>query len=237
MGGFWVHLASHKHPDRAAVEYEDLAITYQQLSQASIVGSCGLDDQDVRSGDPVALEFDDPFDFALALHTCLLHAAPAVPIDLRLSEEERALRWRGVKMVLRDWPPAGTPSLLGMPSVSRGLEKAVATIMYTSGTTSKPKRVELTYGNWMASALASAVALGLDPEERWLCAMPLTHVGGLSILIRSLIYATTAVLHRGFHTDAVLEELMNPERRITMVSLVPTMLARLLDAGLERPPT
>ncbi len=67
--------------------------------------------------------------------------------------------------------------------------------------------------------------------------MPLTHVGGLSILIRSLIYATTAILHQGFDTEAVLEELMNPERRITMVSLVPTMLARLLDAGLERPPS
>ncbi len=68
--------------------------------------------------------------------------------------------------------------------------------MHTSGTTSAPKPVELTYGNWQANALGSAVALGLDPAERWLCPMPLTHVGGLSILIRSVIYATTAVLHR-----------------------------------------
>jgi O-succinylbenzoic acid--CoA ligase len=66
--------------------------------------------------------------------------------------------------------------------------------------------------------------------------MPLAHVGGLSILIRSAIYATTVVLHDRFDTDAVLAELMSPERRITMVSLVPTMLARLLEAGLERPP-
>jgi O-succinylbenzoic acid--CoA ligase len=45
------------------------------------------------------------------------------------------------------------------------------------------------------------------------------------------------VLHGRFDTEAVLAELMDPTRRITMVSLVPTMLARLLDAGLERPPT
>ena len=67
--------------------------------------------------------------------------------------------------------------------------------------------------------------------------MPLTHVGGLSIPIRSSIYATTAVVHGRFDTERVLEELMDPERRITLVSLVPTMLARLLDAGLSHPPT
>ncbi len=49
--------------------------------------------------------------------------------------------------------------------------------MHTSGTTSEPKPVELSYGNWLANALGSAVALGLDPDERWLCPMPLTHVG------------------------------------------------------------
>jgi O-succinylbenzoic acid--CoA ligase len=97
--------------------------------------------------------------------------------------------------------------------------------------------VELSYANFLASALGSAVAVGLDPAERWLCPMPLTHVGGLSIVIRSAIYATTAVVHGRFDTGAVLNDLMDPARRITMASLVPTMLSRLLDAGLERPPT
>ncbi len=109
--------------------------------------------------------------------------------------------------------------------------------MHTSGTTAAPKPVPLTIGNFLASALGSAVALGLDQDERWLCPMPLTHVGGLSIPIRSAIYGTTAVLHGRFDTGTVLDELMDPERRITLVSLVPTMLARLLDAGLQRPPT
>ena len=82
--------------------------------------------------------------------------------------------------------------------------------MHTSGTTAAPKPVVLTHGNFLASALGSAVALGLDPAERWLCPMPLTHVGGLSIPIRSAIYATTAVLHGRFDTEAVLSELMDP---------------------------
>ena len=67
--------------------------------------------------------------------------------------------------------------------------------------------------------------------------MQLVHVGGLSVLIRSVIYGTTAILHDRFDTEAVLAELTDPARRITLVSLVPTMLARLLDAGLSHPPT
>jgi O-succinylbenzoic acid--CoA ligase len=122
-----------------------------------------------------------------------------------------------------------------MPASFPGGDPPVA-VMHTSGTTASPKPVVLTYANFQASALGSAVALGLDPAERWLCPMPLTHVGGLSIPIRSAVYATTAVLHGRFDTTAVLNELMDPERRITIVSLVPTMLSRLLDAGLDRPP-
>ncbi len=112
-----------------------------------------------------------------------------------------------------------------------------ATVMFTSGTTSTPKPVYLTLRNWEANAVGSALALGLDQNERWLCVMPLAHVGGLSILLRSTMYATTVILHERFDTEAVLSELMNEARGVTLVSLVPTMLARLLDAGLERPPT
>jgi o-succinylbenzoate---CoA ligase len=69
------------------------------------------------------------------------------------------------------------------------------------------------------------VALGLDPDERWLCPMPLSHVGGLMVLLRSAIYATTAIL--GPATRAAGDD-------VTVVSLVPTQLRRLLEAG-ERP--
>jgi o-succinylbenzoate---CoA ligase len=111
---------------------------------------------------------------------------------------------------------------------------AVCAVIHTSGTTSAPRPVELSYGNFLWSALGSGVALGVDPEERWLCALPVSHVGGLSILVRSAIYATTAVIHERFDTDAVLEALRGD--RITLVSLVSTTLARLLDAGLREPP-
>ena len=112
---------------------------------------------------------------------------------------------------------------------------ATALVIHTSGTSAAPKPIELTYGNLLWSALGSAVALGLDEHERWLCALPLSHVGGLSILVRSAIYATTAVVHERFDSERMLDALQ--DQQITLTSLVATTLGRLLDAGLHRPPT
>jgi O-succinylbenzoic acid--CoA ligase len=206
----WLHTARARHPERTAIEAPGRSLSYAELAdRAQLVASR------LPAGTRVPLAIEDRLEFAVALHGCLLAGAAAVPIDLRLSEAEQADRERG-----------------GLATRGEG----VATVMHTSGTTSAPKPVELTYGNWQANALGSAVMLGLDLRERWLCVMPLAHVGGLSILVRSTIYATTVVVHERFDTQAVLDELMDPQRGITLVSLVPTMLARLLDAGLQRPP-
>jgi O-succinylbenzoic acid--CoA ligase len=230
---FWIHLAARRHPDRVAIEGPERNLTYAQLSQAAISAARTLGRLELEPGARVALALPAPEELVIALHGCILSGHAAVPVDLRLSEAERAHRLAGASVVVSE-PLAESERWSGMPSVS-GAEQPVA-VMHTSGTTAAPKPVELTSANWLASALGSAVALGLDPAERWLCPMPLVHVGGLSIPIRSAIYATTAVLHGHFDTEAVLAELMDPSRRTTLVSLVPTMLARLLDAGLQRPP-
>jgi o-succinylbenzoate---CoA ligase len=232
--GFWLHMATGKHPDRVALEGDDRQFTYAELSARAVEVARALG---VNPRDRVALELADPIEFAVALHACMLAGARAVPIDVRLAVEERGARAAGAALVVRGAPLPDEWRVWMPRAAGAEMLGEVATVMYTSGTTAAPKVVELTYGNWQANAFGSAVALGLDPAERWLCVMPLAHVGGLSILIRSVIYATTVVLHERFETEAVLAELMDPARRITIVSLVPTMLARLLDAGLRSPPT
>jgi o-succinylbenzoate---CoA ligase len=211
----WLTAAAAKHPERIAIEGPERKLTYAELRDAA-----GARAGAVR-GRRVALALPAGEDFVIELHACLLAGAAAVPIDLRLSAAEQEQRRATVDI------DASEPSGADIP----------VAVMHTSGTTAAPKPVVLSAANFLASALGSAVALGLDPAERCLCPMPLTHVGGLSIPIRSAIYATTAVLHGRFDTEAVLNELMDAGRRITLVSLVPTMLARLLDAGLEHPPS
>lgn len=180
-------------------------------------------------GERVAIALPAGGDFAVALHACFVAGAVAVPVDLREPRER--------------WPVGGVAAVIdrpldcsGAPADLRPLEPDdVALIVRTSGTVSgTPKEVPLTFRNFVWSAIGSAVTLGLDPDERWLCTLPLVHVGGLSILIRSWLYGTTAVVHERFDAEAAVAALMEGE--ITLVSVVATTLARLLDAGLARPP-
>lgn len=108
-----------------------------------------------------------------------------------------------------------------------GLDEPLV-IPFTSGTTGRPKGVVLTAGNVLASAGASAARLGVLPEDRWLLALSLGSMGGLAPVYRSVLYGTALVCQRGFDPQGVLRALSTHE--CTGVSLVPTMLGRVLDA-------
>jgi O-succinylbenzoic acid--CoA ligase len=225
----WLPRAAARHPDRLAIN----ALTYAQLLAEVDATARRLAGRGVRVGDHVAIALPPGDAFCVALHAVLRLGAVAVPVDLRMPERERA------RVTERTAEVVDGPVIASQDSGARLRERhdldAPAIVVHTSGTSGRPKEVVLTYGNWLWSALGSAVALGLHPEERWLCALPLTHVGGLSIVLRSAIYATTAIVHERFDTERVLETLMAPGGP-TIVSLVPTTLQRLLDAGLRDPP-
>ena len=226
----WLTRAARIHGDRVAVATPAGGRSYSELHAAARAAGGALLACGIGPGDRVALQLGSE-ELVVALHGCLLIGAVAVPIDLRLPESERAVRRQGAALTLTELP-AGPPA----PPRELALEE-IATVMYTSGTTAGPKPVRLSYDNWLWNAFGSATALGLDPDERWLCPMVLAHVGGLSIQLRSVIYATGVLLHERFDTELALAALMDPAQRVTLVSLVPTMLARLLDAGLREPPT
>ncbi len=110
---------------------------------------------------------------------------------------------------------------------------AVHSIVYTSGTTGRPKGAMLTYANHWWNAIGSALNLGMTQEDRWLACMPLFHVGGMAILLRSVIYGITAVVHPSFDEHAVNRAI--DEDGITIVSVVATMLQRMLSAHDDQP--
>ncbi len=109
----------------------------------------------------------------------------------------------------------------------------VLALIYTSGTTGQPKGAMLTVGNQWWSAIGSALNLGTHNDDRWLACLPLFHVGGLSIVFRTAIYGTTAVVHDGFDADAVNHAIEHEQ--VTMISVVAVMLQRMLDARGDRP--
>jgi len=208
----WLTRAARRRPDRAAVN----AMTYAELLAAADGVARALYQRGVAPGERIGIALPPGEDFAVALHAAWRLGCPVVP---------------GADDGLRELP---APSDAHAPLLDTHDLDAVAAVMRTSGSTAAPKVVELTFGNWLWSALGSGVALGVDPRERWLSALPLNHVGGLSVVVRSAIYATTALVHEQWNTERVLRALR--EEHVTIVSLVPTTLARALDAGLREPP-
>jgi len=153
-----------------------------------------------------------------------------VPIHPRLTEAE-------VRTITDDARPdlEILPFILGDKSSKEGHfsrtnlpPSTPLAILYTSGTTGRPKGAVLSRGAFAASAIASGQNLGWTPDDRWLACMPLAHVGGLSIVTRCIDARRPIVLEPRFDPDAVLRALRR--ERVTLLSVVPTMLRALLDA-------
>ena len=100
------------------------------------------------------------------------------------------------------------------------------TIVFTSGSTGPAKAVRLTAANWAAAARASAAHLGHTSDDVWLAAMPLHHVGGLSVLFRTAFVGASVRWLPRFDAGEFSRELRSG---VTLASVVPTMLRRVLD--------
>ena len=107
-----------------------------------------------------------------------------------------------------------------------GVEAGDALVVATSGTSGQPKGVVLTHEAVAASAAATTARLEIDPARHtWLACLPLAHIGGLSVVTRSIVCGTPVIVMPGFEADEV--EAAGRAGRVTHVSLVTTALQRL----------
>lgn len=207
----------------------------------------------IRSGDRIGLLLSNHPRYMMIVHALVKCEAIAVFLNIRLTAEE--LRWQiedsQAQYLLYDELSKLTANILDKKigrlitfeisnlslqnyqahsnqpnSESIDLEN-IQGIFYTSGTTGKPKAVPLTYSNHFHSAIASALNLGVEPNDNWLLCMPLFHVGGLAIAWRSVINGTKITLLPKFDRQEVLNAIASEQ--VTLISLVPTMLSRLLN--------
>jgi o-succinylbenzoate---CoA ligase len=232
----WLAQRAQSCPERTALVTEASSVTYAELEAEATWVARRLAAYGVRRGATAALTMHPRREEVVLLHALMKLGAVALPLSPLLTETERAA-------VLAEERPAVdlndaaelTQTEADMPLLGEHDLDDVQCRILTSGTSGEPRPVSLTYGNFLFSAVGSAFNLGVDPRDRWLCCLPLSHVAGLSIVIRSVIYGTSAVLLDGFDTEQVASTLVSGD--ISVVSLVPTQLVRLLQAGtdLSRP--
>ena len=228
----WLAQRAETCPDRCALIADGLSLTYAELEREATATARRLAARGVRRGATVALRLEPGAEYVVLLHALMKLGAIAYPLNTRLSarEAEAELERAAPALTVTGNPDLGATEA-DLPLLGEHDLDALHCRILTSGTSGGPRPVGLTYGNHLWSAVGSAFNLGVEPTDRWLCCLPLFHVGGLSIVMRTVIYGTTAVVHDGFDPDRIAASLEGDG--VTMLSLVATQLVRLLEAGVD----
>jgi O-succinylbenzoic acid--CoA ligase len=228
----WLAQRAQTGPDRPALVADGIELRYGDLEAEATRAARRLAARGVRRDATVVLNRRAGAEYVVLLHALMKLGAIAYPLNPRLAPAElEAQLDRADPLVVLGDDEQLTMTEADLPLLGEHHLDGIHCRILTSGTSGRPRPIGLTYGNHLWSAVGSAFNLGVDPRDRWLCCLPLHHVGGLQIVMRSVIYGTCAIVHDGFDTDRVAEAL--DRDGVTLVSLVTTQLVRLLEAGVE----
>ncbi len=244
-------------PDKALSVFEGATTTYRQMEANAIALAGGLHERGVGRGDVVGLLSYNCPEFLETVFAANYLGAIAMPINWRLAAPEvryilehsqaRALVCDAALVDLGNaatggWDDGPQRVCIGAadgwvalhdlraasaPPQARVAADDVHRLMYTSGTTGRPKGVMLTHANLAWKNLAHLVEFGFTSADRGLACGPLYHVGALDLTTTSLIAAgATTIIHRAFDAAAVAGEL--ERSRVTVVWLAPAMVNAIM---------
>jgi o-succinylbenzoate---CoA ligase len=243
-----IHKSSH-----LALVFGDRVWTFAELEAASIQVATNLVKLGIKQYDYVAILADNCPELVIVIHSLAKLNCVFIPVNTRLSIQELQGQLQDAQPNLLVYSPIKLDTvnqlnlkhlkllnLEGIVGEYCGLDRdlieqnidfdTVQTIIYTSGTTGLAKGVQLTYKNHFANAIATESHLKINPNcDRWLNCLPLFHIGGLSIIWRSVIWGIPMILLPKFDVSDVCRAIAT--QKITFISLVPTMLVRILASS------
>jgi fatty-acyl-CoA synthase len=248
--GYWIERWARIDPERVAVVYEGAETTRGELYDRVDALGGYLESRGLRPDDRVALLMENHPDFFVAFWAIVRAGAVFVPLSPRLSAAEQAtildaaspdliitqgsLAHDGLTakaaVVVLDAPEVAQELTSGRHSarpVDLPLDTPLA-ILFTSGTTGRPKGVVISHGAVMLSSLDLIIGFGLSTADTHLITLPLCYTGGL-ISSSMLAFHTGAriILERKFEAGRALE-LLESEQATVMLG-VPTMYQMMRD--------
>ncbi len=248
---------AHLTPDREAIVYKEKRLTFKELYEMAHYRAGILTGLGVKDKDYVGFLVKSDLETVLHLYAMQIIGAKAVLLNNRLTAKEIAYQLKNAKVTYLITEELFQEKVIQVKEevleISIYLKEDIeeytyiepkekdyitldetCTIMYTSGTTGLPKGVIQSYGNHWWSAVGNTLNAGLYEKDTWLCTVPIFHISGYSILMKSIIYGMKIVLHESFDEKRVLQDLW--KEKITIISVVTTMLQRIEQATSEKFP-
>ena len=243
----WLQKQNQQNQQALFIQEGSHAYSLMDVSEMVQTYSQSFLRQGIQPNDRIFIYLPGGTQMAEIILACFEIGATATPISPMLSERERRAVIDKIqpKLIITNWKYKAsftsyslplTP-IEELPDLACGCSSAknsykqnsddIAVIILTSGTTGIPKAVQLTYDNFEVSCSNWNNFLQFEPNDQFLCCLPLHHIGGLAVLIRALMYGFSVNFVNEFQAETVLKTINN--NPVTIISLVPTMLKRILD--------
>ena len=242
----WLTNQINKNPDSLFISYNNRNYSFLDVGDMVNTYSRALSKQGVKSGDKILIHLEGGLEVVELILSCFEIGAIAAPINSNMTDNEKEIIIKEIdpKLIITSWqassiniksrliiPIEELPNSSGGCAISSNSYKMnlddICVIILTSGTTSLPKCVQLTYNNFYSSCSNWNNFLEFKADDQFLCCLPLYHIGGLAVMLRALLYNFSINLISTFNPEIVLKTIQkNP---VSIISLVPTMLRRILD--------
>ncbi len=240
-------------PDSCAIRDEHRLLTFAELDRLAALYADDLTGRGLSPGRFVGILSDNSIEYAALLIALMRCRAVAVPLNTRLNSVELHRQTTQIDLTLMladDTNLSKASEIHSQPTPMSSLSDPRPSarndftptelemdrscfVVFTSGSSGSPKGVILSLGNLYYNALGANENIPLHPEDTWLLSLPLFHVGGLGIMFRCLLAGAKMFVARRFEAGEVGR--LIDSGGITHVSLVPTMLIRLLQERSNRP--
>jgi O-succinylbenzoate-CoA ligase len=244
-------LLQKQNPNSKAIITSSFTYTFDELKAKVLSTAHFLKEQKINAGNRVGIIGKNDADFVINILAIWQIGAIPVPLNTRLTENEideqlsladcfcvlaqkelvQNIKNINKKIIFYPTVDNQNKSFFGRKELKFD-EPAV--IVFTSGSTDKSKGIILSYNCLFSSAINSNQLLRYTRSDRWLASLPFYHVGGFSIITRSLLFGIPLIIPDSLSTEDLLSAMKNHQP--TFISLVAAQLKKFIDEGISPNP-